>query len=301
MSHSNYVSAAELTDGENVLDFALDSVTGLEPYSTAVQNIFSRHCEEIRTASHTTTTSMNLPSRRRLREIATQHTNDIFSFLQRPDRTPHQNGIAELIVRRYGHDIPSLHRHQTQISRDLNLDISMSSVITYFDEQISAITPLGTFAELTTMLRWAITQYKQLGEQIIELDASLKQKVEMIDKLHARIPFVTGLATNEAYQQLLDAFEQYIEQTYHDSNIEVIYKQLIDAYKRWTILRELITTQMTVSNTSEPLCSICLSDSVSSTIVPCGHTFCTGCTRKITNLCYICRGPVRDKLKLYFN
>lgn len=301
MSHSNYVSAAELTDSENVLDFSLDSIAGLEPYSTAVQNIFSRHCEEIRGVSQSTSTSMNMLSRRRLREIAIQHTNEVFSFLQRPDRTPHLNGIAELIVRRYGHDIPSLHRHQTPISRDLNLDISMSSVIPYFDEQISSVTSGGTFADLASMIRWAITHYKQLGEQIIELDATLKQKLEMIDKLHARMPFVTGLATNEAYQPLLNAFEHYIEQTYRDANIEAVYKDLINTYKRWIVLRELITAQMAVTTTSEPLCSICLSDSVSSAIVPCGHTFCTSCTRKMTNLCYICRVPVREKMKLYFS
>jgi hypothetical protein len=300
MSHSNYVSAAELTDGDDVLDFSLDSVGELEPYSTAVQNIFSRHCEEIRT-SVTASTSMNIISRRRLREIASQHNNEIFSFLQRPDRTPHQNGIAELIVRRYGHDIPSLHRHQTPISRDLNLDASMSPVFTYLDEQLSSVVAGGTFANLTAGLRWAFTHYKQLGEQIIELDARLKQKLEMIDKLHARMPFVTGLASNEAYQQLLDAFEQYIHQTYRDANIESIYKELIDTYKRWTVLREVITSQMTISNSTEPLCSICLNDNVSSAVIPCGHTFCTGCTRKMTNLCYICRGTIRDKMKLYFN
>jgi len=35
-------------------------------------------------------------------------------------------------------------------------------------------------------------------------------------------------------------------------------------------------------------------------IVPCGHTFCGGCAKKQNTNCYICRGQIRERIKLYF-
>ncbi len=33
-------------------------------------------------------------------------------------------------------------------------------------------------------------------------------------------------------------------------------------------------------------------------INPCGHTFCKSCTDKLSNSCFICRGPVTTKIKM---
>ena len=52
--------------------------------------------------------------------------------------------------------------------------------------------------------------------------------------------------------------------------------------------------------TAEPLCPICISDSITTAISPCGHTFCSGCAKRMVNECGVCRGRIRDRLKLYF-
>ena len=311
MSHSNFVAAAELSDTEGALDFSLDSISGPgpEPYSSAVQNIFSRHCEELRANAQNVMASVHSVSRRRLHDLSTRQNNEIFSFLQRPDRTPNLNGIAEAIFRRYGHDMPSIQRHTTPISRELNLDVSMSQAVSYFDEQIARIHDVsgapapGTLASLANQLRWAVTQYRSLGTEILRLETVLEQKLATLDKLHTRAPFVTGLPANESYPALLEAFEHYMLQTFHDSQIEETYTELAETYKRWNMMREIISVQMATSHTSstEPMCSICLNDNISYAVVPCGHTFCSPCSRKMSMLCYICRGTVREKMKLYFN
>jgi hypothetical protein len=320
MSHSNFVAAAELSDTESALDFSLDGITGSsngpEPYSSAVHNIFSRHCEELRSNAHQVIGGLHTISRRRLQDIATRQNNEIFSFLQRPDRTPHQNGIAEAIFRRYGHDMPSIQRHTTPISRELNLDVSMSSAVSYFDEHLSQITfpthydasanpapAPGTLASLTNQLRWALSQYRLLGGEILRLEALLEQKLATLDKLHTRAPFVTALPTNDSYPALLEAFEQYMKQVFRDSQIAETYMELAETYKRWNIMREVISVQTATSHTTatEPMCSICLNDSIAYAVVPCGHTFCSPCARKMNIQCYICRGTIREKLKLYFN
>lgn len=311
MSYSNFVGATELMDTESALDFSLDSLnnTGIEPYSSAVQNIFSRHCEELYTGAQTLMAPINSISKRRLQELSTRQNNEIFAFLQRPDRTPNQNGIAEAIFRRYGHDMPTIQRQTRPISRELNVDVSMSSTVAYFDDKIAHIHDASgapapsTLASLANQLRWATTEYKSLGTEILRLETVLQQRLATLDKLHARAPFVTALPQNDSYPALLEAYEQYMMQTFRDSQIEDTYRELAETYKRWNIMREIISVQMATTHTSatEPTCSICLNDSISYAVVPCGHTFCSPCSRKMSMSCYICRGTIREKLKLYFN
>lgn len=309
MSHS-YYGAADLTDDEErTLDFSLDNQTGPGPYSSALQNIFGRHCAEIKLQSEATVVPLHQISRKRLKEVIAKQNNELFGFLQRPDRTPHTGGIAEAIFRRYGHDIPSLHRGTLQpISRELNVDASMNTTIAILEEQlnrtVSATDVSGTFNVMATQLKWLFTQYKSLGEEILRLETILAQKVETLDKLHQRLPIIQNLSSNDALPDLVDSFTKYLEQTFKDCKIEDTYKQLAQAYKKWNIIRDIIALQQTVSepsSSSSPVCSICLTESVSFAVVPCGHTFCTNCSRKMNMNCYLCRGVIREKLKLYFN
>lgn len=311
MSYSNFVGAAELMDTESALDFSLDSMTisGVGPYSSSVQNIFSRHCEEIYTGAQTLMAPTNVTSQRRLQELSTRQNNEIFAFLQRPDRTPNQNGIAEAIFRRYAHDMPTIQRQTRPISRELNVDVSMSSTVAYFDDKIAHIHDASgapapfTLTSLANQLRWATTEYRALGTEILRLETVLQQRLATLDKLHARAPFVTALPQNDSYPALLEAFEQYMLQTFRDSQIEETYRELAETYKKWNIMREIISVQTAITHTSatEPMCSICLNDTISYAVVPCGHTFCSPCSRKMSMGCYICRGTIREKLKLYFN
>ena len=45
-------------------------------------------------------------------------------------------------------------------------------------------------------------------------------------------------------------------------------------------------------------CSICIDNTISYCCIPCGHTYCYDCINK-TNNCYICRGNIHNKIKLY--
>lgn len=50
---------------------------------------------------------------------------------------------------------------------------------------------------------------------------------------------------------------------------------------------------------SEYNCTICYEDPVTMYIQPCGHTFCTKCTEKLTTRCFICNRPVTAKSKMF--
>ena len=46
-------------------------------------------------------------------------------------------------------------------------------------------------------------------------------------------------------------------------------------------------------------CTICDANNIKYCINPCGHTFCEGCSSKLSKTCHICRGNIEDKLKMF--
>jgi hypothetical protein len=302
---ADFFASADLNDDNELapLQFTLDTQIGPGPYASVMQNILTRHCHEIRSNAETTVYQpIHQVSRKKLKELLTKRNNELFAFLQRPGRTPYPNGIAETIFRRYGHDIPSLQRNHISIARDLNLDISMNDTIQEIDQALQRSGGKST-SDLISQLRWCFSQYRALGEEVLRLEGQLSQKVEILDKLHQRLPLITSLSNNTALPHLIDAFGGYLDEVFQASKIEDIYKDLINTYKKWNILKEIISLQQAVTdiNTREPMCGICIEEPVSTAIVPCGHTFCTSCARKLNINCYLCRGVIREKVRLYFN
>ena len=285
-------------------------------YTTTVQNILNRHNTEIRSNTEPIIQPLHQVSRKRLRELVQRHNNELFKFLERPDtteggvarteggvaRTPNSLGIAESLFRKFGQEPPTVTRTVPPISRELMLDTSMNQVVTELDTTMAKDTNVpGTLQTLTTHMKWAFNQYKMAGEEVMRLEALLNQKTEILDKHHSRLNAMMTLKNNEALPALLDAFHGYSTEIFKEANFETTYKELAEAYKKWNILRELITFQnVTSPDLKEPLCAICLVDPVSHTVVPCGHTYCTSCVRRINVSCYLCRGPVRERVKLFF-
>ena len=301
---SDYYASAELNEEDEMrpIEFSLDGVSAPGPYTTSIQNIFSRHCAEIRTNSEIILAPIQQVSRKKIRELISRQNNDIFGFLQRPDRTPHPSGIAESIFRRYGHDMSNLHKNTQPVSKDLLLDVSMNSTANEFEKNLQKMggTTLQSFMG---QLKWIFSQYKSVGEEILRVESVLIQKMDMLDKLHQRTPILTSLKANPMLPELLDSFGKYLEHTFKESNIEETYKQLGELYKKWHMLREIVSLQLSTNDTTstEPICGICLTESIHFAVVPCGHTFCSTCSRKMNISCYLCRGTIREKVKLFFS
>jgi hypothetical protein len=86
-----------------------------------------------------------------------------------------------------------------------------------------------------------------------------------------------------------------------ENAIEKAYTDAVEAYRRFATLKEMIQFfRFTDLQDKEPLCSICLTESVGFAVVPCGHTFCGTCLKRQTLSCYMCRTHIRDRVKLFF-
>jgi hypothetical protein len=283
---------------ETIPDFTDSTLPG--KYKSTITNILSKHCTEVKLSSEELSQSLAHLSKKKLKELITKHNNDLFSFMGDSERAS-TLGVAETIFRRYGYDIPMIKGNDRHaMLKDLNLDASINNVVAEFDEGLKKIKGENALDDFMKQIRWIFQQYKQIGEEVLRLETTLFQKIDLLDKLHNRIPMITSLTTNDALPELIDSFSKYADSIYRSAKFEENYIELVEAYKKWNICRQIIAIQNIMRNDfTEPQCSICLTESISSAMVPCGHTFCGTCSRKQNTTCYICRGPIRERVKLF--
>lgn len=276
-------------------------------YSATVSHILSKHCAEVKLTSEELCQSLTASAKKRLKELINKHNDALFSFMSSTDlnasHAPQPLSIAETIFRRYGHDIPTIKGNDRQtMLKELNLDTDLDHIIAEFKLPSAAcIKEEASIPTFMKQMRWLFQQYKTIGEEVMRLETVLFQKVDQLDKLHSRLPLVTGLAANDSLPDLIASFTKYTDSVYKSSHFEDSYKDLVEGYKKWNICRQILALPLSLrQDGADPHCSICLTESVSYAIVPCGHTFCGQCTRKQNTTCYICRGQIRERVKLYF-
>ena len=80
-----------------------------------------------------------------------------------------------------------------------------------------------------------------------------------------------------------------------DKSIE--YEAILTASLQ-LIIKDIDINVLKDKNDEINKCTICLDNTISHCCVPCGHTYCSDCINKTDN-CYICRGFILNKTKIY--
>jgi len=293
----NSIEAPQLWDIDALPE--IEELSG--KFTSTMSTIFSKHGMEIKSSTEDATQLLLHSSKKKLRELISKHNSELFSFMMHPEKLPSIINIAETIFRKYGQDAPTIKGHTTQqMLKDLHLDMSLEQMVAYFDDGLKQLQGEGALQDFMKQLRWIFSQYRIIGEEVLRLETVLFQKMEVLDKLQNRIPMVTGLAENEALPELIGAFSKYATHVYASSHFEETYRQLVEEYKKWSMCRQLVCMPHTMAQAKEPQCSICLMEPISNAIVPCGHTFCGNCSKKQNTTCFMCRGQIRERIKLYF-
>ena len=121
---------------------------------------------------------------------------------------------------------------------------------------------------------------------------------------------------------ILDALELDVRNKFTDVNEQVgcqaqvcgYQKDVTDALKKTAqLLREKRDSaikslkdleplhHLLAKNTSKRTCPICLDREIEMFVAPCGHTLCSDCSRHVRGHCFICKKPISDTSRLYYN
>ena len=89
-----------------------------------------------------------------------------------------------------------------------------------------------------------------------------------------------------------------LEIMHYSPKLLEIRQNIINTLKIQLEDKNKIINDLTIKNNKTNKCSICIDNIIYYCCVPCGHTYCNDCIDK-TNNCYICRGIIRNKIKLF--
>lgn len=293
-------SPADFADADDTRPMQIQfDPTGLglaDPYSTLVGNVLQRQTTEIK---EKTTNPSPTPTnwRRKLREFMTLKNEDLIQVLKKPLGPQSPLSRADVFVQKFGRpDFVATHPSLQYAF----LDISGSSGIAQIEEELKAIGPASP-KQLLEEVRWVYDMYRQAGDECLKRESELKLRLDILDKTYQKVIGFCDLPVNQDSEKLAEAVEGYIQKIFEDHKIEEVYAGAIEAYRRFAALREIIQTfRFTEMQDKEPLCAICMNESVAFVLTPCGHTFCGTCLKRQITTCYICRSSIRDRLKVYF-
>jgi hypothetical protein len=134
---------------------------------------------------------------------------------------------------------------------------------------------------------------KRLEAQCLLFDDAYKR---------ARILLELPSTMNNSYDTLLEATHTYIQQIFDENKIEDIFQDYCKVLKKLSVLTDTMKTiRLFINSPAEPVCTICITEPVSMTFVPCGHTVCLSCAQRQSLNCHVCRSHIREKVKIFFS
>lgn len=275
-----------------------ESLGGNDAIQGIIQASMGRHLRESLATTPLPLSAHTNNWRKHLREMMIKQNETVLAFLARPAVEHSIIGPVEKILRRYAirQDIDN---NSITSFRDLMTDVSGGEI----DEEIAAcLSKNGSsnISEIKAQVNALIDFYKETGERLLDAENELKKMVENMDKIQKRVITIIDLQTNDATSELVASLEKYLTVSFRDMGIEEHYKNVIKLYQKHMALRDAIQLFKVSHTTQEPLCAICLHDSIATAISPCGHTFCSTCAKRMASECGVCRGRIRDRLKLFF-
>ena len=233
--------------------------------------------------------------RRRFREFLTGRVKDLLEFAAKPLAKHPTLGPTEILLRKFGRPNFVANHHTL---RDVALDSSGVNITGLVEEGLKQFPhTLKGFQEQT---RYLFDMYRESADEIVRQDTILQSRLTTFDKIQSRVMGLADLQINDEYETMARASEAYLKRLFNENSLEPVYKALIEAYRKFLMLRDIVhMRRLADAIESQPLCNICFEESIQFAITPCGHTYCTTCVKKQFNTCYVCRGPVRERVRLF--
>jgi len=239
--------------------------------------------------------------RKKVREIINTHQERIIDFFTKPVPKEHPLKIAQSLLTRYSkhNQYLTMNDSSKQTLKDFIVDVSGEGIhqlniyIAELEKSRVSDTPLQKYIFMTRSL---LDYMKTVGDEMIRIDQALQNQCFHLDIVVDKVIQLISLDRPEI-EGFEEVMQKYIQQQFECHPIEKLYLSYIYAIQKYAALRDILTSQR-VMNASEPLCCVCMSETIIMVFIPCGHTFCTNCSKK-TAACHVCRQGVTSRVKLY--
>jgi hypothetical protein len=239
--------------------------------------------------------------KRKVREILQSHQEKILDFFIKPLPDAHPLRAAHTLLTKYGkiqpydnqRGIPHFFKEFIAESPQKGLE----QLNTYLSELSDTRASDTQVQKWLTMSRHMLDFLRNTGDELLLLDQRLQTECQRIDQVVDKVSQLIALPNPDidGFQEMMD---RYIEKQFETNRLEALYWDYIFTLQKYSILRDILIPQRLV-NQSEPLCCICMTEPIVMAMVPCGHTFCTNCSKR-TMVCHVCRQSVVSRIRLYF-
>ena len=285
--HLQFASIDNSDTIETNLDLTCDT-----SYSLALNSAMNIHLNELK-AKETVSSIW----KKKFREFLLKKNNNILEFLTKKQKAHPCLSPCEAFFQKYG----SKHGDFNKTIKDTITDLSNNDI----ESEINAICiskEFQTLEKYVDQTKFFMEQYKLFGDKILDSEKLLKMKLDNLDSIQKKLNGVMSLGENEHLEELYKSTEKYLETVFNQLEIEDNYKEIIDNYRKFLYYKNVVKlVRLSEMTEKEPLCSICFDDTVSYTITPCGHTFCSNCVLRQGISCALCRCTIREKVKIYFS
>ena len=267
-------------------------------YSSVLNNATQRHVREIRDR-HTSPISYANNWKRKIRDVFLRGNETVLAFLTKTTESHPTIGQVENLIRRFSRN--EVVGQPNQILKDLVGDLSGVDCINFLAARLAAKQNENPVVGLAEQVQEVYEIYRELMNQIGEVDMRIKTKMNTLDKIQPRLVMLFDLGVNETTMDLQANIEKYLNQIYQENNPEADYRELLMLYKKLMAVRDLLhLLRVSAGPEKEPICGICLSEMVTHVLVPCGHTYCDGCVRRQARQCFVCRQGASQAIRIFF-
>ena len=163
-------------------------------------------------------------------------------------------------------------------------------------------------------------EYKQKQLKLEEYTVSLKTIQDTPSKINANIEALkkiymsNSMESVESLGELNDKIGKYFNESTHTvtkvitSKISELENNIEDLTRKLNALRSLIVTGVNQivkpEDVQKKMCPVCFDNEVNIALVPCGHTYCKGCSeadRSRYAKCPQCRAQINARVKIFFS